>query len=33
MDGDAQVRAKIMEHWRASKQGDSAADAGPFSRN
>jgi hypothetical protein len=26
MDGDAQARAKIMEHWRASEQGDSAAE-------
>ena len=26
MDGDAQVRARIMEHWRASEQGDSAAE-------
>jgi hypothetical protein len=26
MDGDAQVRAKIMEHWRASEQGDGAAE-------
>jgi hypothetical protein len=26
MDGDAQVRAKIMEHWRASERGDSAAE-------
>ena len=26
MDGDAQPRARIMEHWRASEQGDSAAE-------
>jgi hypothetical protein len=26
MDGDAQVRARIMEHWRASELGDSAAE-------
>jgi hypothetical protein len=26
MDGDAQVRARIMEHWRASEQGDSATE-------
>ena len=26
MDGDAQVRARIMEHWRASEQGDSTAE-------
>ena len=26
MDGDAQVKAAIMEHWRASEQGDSAAE-------
>src|SRR5215472_1727619 len=26
MDGDAQARAKIMEHWRASEQGDSVAE-------
>ena len=26
MDGDAQTRAKIVEHWRASEQGDSAAE-------
>jgi hypothetical protein len=26
MDGDAQARARIMEHWRASEQGDSAAE-------
>ena len=26
MDGDAPARAKIMEHWRASEQGDSAAE-------
>jgi hypothetical protein len=26
MDGDAQARAKIVAHWRASEQGDSAAE-------
>src|ERR1700684_425675 len=26
MDGDAQARAMIMEHWRASEQGDSTAE-------
>ena len=26
MDGDAQARAMIMEHWRASELGDSAAE-------
>ena len=26
IDGDAQTRAKIMEHWQASEQGDSAAE-------
>jgi hypothetical protein len=26
MDGDARVRAQIMEHWRASEQGDTAAE-------
>lgn len=26
MDGDAQARAKIMEHWQASEEGDSAAE-------
>ena len=26
MDGDAQARARIIEHWRASEQGDSAAE-------
>src|SRR6516162_11745519 len=26
MNGDAQVRARIMEHWRASEQGDSVAE-------
>ena len=26
MDGDAQPRARITEHWRASEQGDSAAE-------
>jgi hypothetical protein len=26
MDRDAQVRAKIMEHWQASEQGDIAAE-------
>src|SRR5215475_8653007 len=26
MDGVAQTRARIMEHWRASEQGDSAAE-------
>jgi SnoaL-like domain len=26
MDGDARARARIMEHWRASEQGDSAAE-------
>jgi hypothetical protein len=26
MDADAQARAKIMEHWRASEQGDSVAE-------
>ena len=25
-DGDAQTRAKIMEHWRASEQGDNEAE-------
>ena len=26
MDGDAQIRARIMGHWRASEQGDSATE-------
>jgi hypothetical protein len=26
MDGDDQARAKIMEHWRASEEGDSATE-------
>ena len=26
MDGDAQARAKIKEHWQASERGDSAAE-------
>jgi hypothetical protein len=26
MDGDAQTRARIMEHWQASEQGDSATE-------
>jgi hypothetical protein len=26
MDGDAQVRGRIMEHWNASEQGDSATE-------
>lgn len=26
MDGDARTRARIMEHWQASEQGDSAAE-------
>ena len=26
MDGDARARARIMEHWRASEQGDSSAE-------
>ena len=26
MDDDAQARAKITEHWRASERGDSAAE-------
>jgi hypothetical protein len=26
MDRDAQVRARIMEHWRASEQGDSSTE-------
>ena len=26
MDDDAQARAKIMEHWRASERGDGAAE-------
>lgn len=26
MDDDAPARAKIMEHWRASERGDSAAE-------
>jgi hypothetical protein len=26
MDGDAEVRARIMEHWLASEQGDSATE-------
>ena len=31
MDGDAQARAKIMDHWRASEQGDSAAEHAIYS--
>lgn len=26
MDGDAEAKARIMEHWQASEQGDSAAE-------
>jgi hypothetical protein len=26
MDGDTQVRARILEHWQASEQGDSATE-------
>ena len=26
MDGDVQARARIMDHWRASEQGDSKAE-------
>ena len=26
MDGDAQARARVMEHWQASEQGDSTAE-------
>jgi hypothetical protein len=26
MDGDDQVRARILEHWRASEQGDAEAE-------
>jgi hypothetical protein len=26
MDGDVQIRAKVVEHWRASEQGDSTAE-------
>jgi len=26
IDGDAQIRARILEHWRASEQGDNAAE-------
>jgi hypothetical protein len=26
MDGDVQARARIMDHWRASEQGDSTAE-------
>jgi SnoaL-like domain len=26
MDSDAEARARIMEHWRASEQGDSATE-------
>ena len=26
MDGDTRARARIMEHWRASEQGDSEAE-------
>jgi SnoaL-like domain len=26
MDGDAQLRAKILEHWQASEQGDSTTE-------
>jgi hypothetical protein len=33
MDGDAQTRARIMEHWRASEQGDSAAEHAIYSGN
>jgi hypothetical protein len=26
MDGDGELRARILEHWRASEQGDSATE-------
>ena len=26
MDGDAEVRARVLEHWRASEAGDSATE-------
>jgi hypothetical protein len=33
MDGDAQARARIMEHWRASEQGDSATEHAIYAEN
>jgi hypothetical protein len=33
MDGDAQVRARIMEHWRASNQGNSTAEHAIYAEN
>ena len=31
MDGDAQTRAEIVEHWQASEQGDSTAEHAIYS--
>ena len=33
MDGDAQARARIMEHWRASEEGDSATEHAIYAAN
>jgi len=33
MDGDAQARARIMEHWRASEQRASAAEHAIYAAN
>jgi len=33
MDGDAQARARILEHWRASERGDSPAGRAIYAAN
>jgi SnoaL-like protein len=33
MDGDAALRAGILEHWQASEQGDSAAEHAIYSED
>jgi hypothetical protein len=33
MDGDAQARARILEHWRASERGDSPAEHAIYAAN
>jgi hypothetical protein len=33
MDGDAEARAKIMAHWQASEQGDSATEHAIYAEN
>jgi hypothetical protein len=33
MDGDAEVTARILEHWRASERGDSTAEHAIYSQD